>query len=66
MFKNRFPKILLFVRSGKKTVDPDRPHITTWHMHIACWIAKATNAHSQYVILIAFQYQRCLHETREL
>ena len=22
-----------------------------WHVHFACWIIKATNAHSEYVIL---------------
>jgi len=27
---------------------------TTRCMRIACWILKATNTHSQYVILIAF------------
>jgi hypothetical protein len=47
-------------------VDPDTPHMTIWHMGIACWIHKATNAHIEYVILIAFQYQQWLHEPREL
>jgi len=31
-------------------------------MHIACWVPKATNTHSEYVILIAFPQQQCLHE----
>ena len=31
-------------------------------MRIACWIPKATNTHSQYVILIAFLLQQWLHE----
>ena len=31
-------------------------------MRIACWIPKATNTHSEYVTLIAFQLQRWLHE----
>jgi hypothetical protein len=26
----------------------------TWRMRIACWITKATDTHSEYVILIAF------------
>ena len=30
-------------------------------MRIACWIPKATNTHSQYVILIAFPLQQWLH-----
>jgi hypothetical protein len=27
-----------------------------------CWITKATQAHSEYVILLAFPLQQCLHE----
>ena len=36
--------------------------MTVWRMRIACWITKATNTHSEYVILIAFQSQKWLHE----
>ena len=28
--------------------------MTIWRMWIACWIPKATNIHSEYVIPIAF------------
>jgi len=35
----------------KYIIEPDRPHITTWRMRIACWVSKATNGHSEYVIL---------------
>jgi hypothetical protein len=31
-------------------------------MRIACWITKATNTHSQYVILIVFPPQQWLRE----
>jgi len=31
-------------------------------MRIACWIRKATNAHSEYAILAAFPLQQWLHE----
>ena len=31
-------------------------------MRIACWITKATDIHSQYVILVACPLQRWLHE----
>jgi hypothetical protein len=31
-------------------------------MRFACWITKATDTHSQYVILIAFLLQQWLHE----
>jgi hypothetical protein len=33
-----------------------------WHMRLACWITKATNTHSEYVIRIAFPLQQWLHE----
>ena len=42
----------------KKTVQQDRTHI-----HIfPCWITKATDTQSEYVILIAFLRQQKLHE----
>jgi len=33
-----------------------------WRMHIARCIPRTTNTHSVYVILIAFQLQKWLHE----
>ena len=33
-----------------------------WRMCIAFWVPKATNTHSEYVILIAFPLQQKLHE----
>ena len=36
--------------------------MTSWRMRIACWITKATNIHSEHVILIAFPLPRRLHE----
>ena len=33
----------------KNIVEPDRPQMTIWRMGIACWITKATDAHSEYV-----------------
>jgi hypothetical protein len=44
------------------TVKSGRPEMTIWRMRIACGIPKATNTHSQYVILIAFPLQKWLHE----
>jgi hypothetical protein len=35
--------------------------MTTWHMRIACWISKATNTHTEYIIINVFPLQ-CLHE----
>jgi hypothetical protein len=40
----------------KGIVDPDR------RVRIACWISKATNKHSEYVLLLAFSVQQLLHE----
>ena len=31
-------------------------------MLISCWIPKATNTHSEYVILTAFPLQQWMHE----
>jgi hypothetical protein len=39
-----------------------RPQITIWRLRITCWIPKATNTHSVYVTLIAFQLQQLLQE----
>jgi hypothetical protein len=36
--------------------------MTIWRMRIARWIPKATDTHSEYVILIAFPLQQWLHE----
>ena len=36
--------------------------MTIWRMRIAWWVPKATNTHSEYVILIAFPLQQWLKE----
>jgi hypothetical protein len=38
----------------KNIIETDRPQMTIPHMYIACWITKATETHSEYVILISF------------
>ena len=55
-------KLAVYEMTWKDFVEPDRPQMTIWRMHIACWIPKATNANSEYVILIAFPLQQWLHE----
>jgi len=50
------------MRRGKNIVQPDRPHITIRRMRIAFWMPKATDTHSECVILTAFPLQRRLHE----
>ena len=46
-------------------VEVDRPQMAIWLMRIACWIPKATNAHSEFTYsesVIAFPLQKWLHE----
>jgi len=63
MNNNCFSKIVPFYEiMWKNTVEPRRPQMTMWRMYIACWIPKATNTHSHYVILINFPLQQWLHE----
>jgi len=50
---------------GKNTAEPDRPKMTC-RMHISCWISKARNTRSEYVIIIAFQLQLWLHERESM
>ena len=42
----------------KNVVERGRLQETIWRMRIACWMPKATDTHSQYVILIAFPQQQ--------
>jgi hypothetical protein len=46
----------------KIIVESDRPQMTMWRMRIARWITKATDIHSEYVVLTAFPLQQWLHE----
>jgi hypothetical protein len=39
-----------------------RPQMTLWFMRNACWIPKATNTHSEYVLRIDFLRQQWLPE----
>jgi len=57
LFENRG-----FLDMWKNTVQTGRPQTTIWRMRVACWKPKATNAHSEYVILVAFLLQQWLHE----
>jgi len=43
--------------AGQATVDNVR-----WHMRFACWVTKATNTKSQYLITIVFLLQQWLQE----
>jgi len=46
----------------KNKVKPDAPEMTIRGMRCACWITKATNTQSEYVILIGFLRQQWLRE----
>ena len=46
----------------ENNVDSDRLQMTIWRMRIACSITKATNTHSEYVIVIGFPLQRQLNK----
>jgi len=45
-----------------KNIEPGGPQMTIQRMFITCWIPKATNTHSEYVILIGFARQQWLNE----
>jgi len=47
-------------------VERGRSQMTIWRMRIECWMPKATNTHSQHVILIVFPLQQWLHERASL
>jgi hypothetical protein len=50
----------------KNIVEPDGPQMTIWRTHLTCWLPKATNTHSEYVILIVFPLQQWLHESASM
>jgi len=50
----------------EKFVEQNIPQMAIWPMHIACWILKATNTFSEYVMLIAFSLQQWLHESTSM
>jgi hypothetical protein len=54
MFKIFSRKRSLYEITWKRSIQPDRPQMTIWRMRITCWIPKAKNIHSEYVILIDF------------
>jgi hypothetical protein len=55
-----FSKIVPFSDNVENNVEADRPHVTILSTRFACWIHKAKNTHSEYVILIAFSRQQRL------
>ena len=57
-------KEILYIKIvWKNTVEPDRPQMTIWRMHIECWITMVKNTNSEHVILIGFPLKQWLHES---
>ena len=57
MLRNFFSEIRTHYEIMLKNIaERDRPQMTIWRMRIAWLIPKATNTHSEYVILIVFHY----------
>jgi hypothetical protein len=57
-------KSVPFMGQCGKMVDTDRPQMTLLirRMHIACWMTRAVDTHSEYVILTALPRQRLSRE----
>jgi hypothetical protein len=55
MFNNfLFENHVVYEIMWKNIVEPGRTKMTIWHIRIACWIPKATNTPSEYVLITAF------------
>ena len=61
MFNNFFFNCAVYGITRKNIAELDLPEMTIWRMHIACWIPKATNTPSEYVIITAIPRQQWLH-----
>jgi hypothetical protein len=59
---NIYENLKVFEMS-ENNAEQNKPQMTIWSTHIACWISKATNTHSEYVILYAFTLQYWLNES---
>jgi hypothetical protein len=66
MFNNVFRNRAVNEKMWKNIVEPGRPQMTIWRVRLACWISKATNTPSEYVLLLPFPLQQWLHEHASL
>jgi len=57
-----FSKIGAFMTIRENIVEASSPEMTMWRLRVAHWITKATNTHSQYVMLTAFPLQQWSRE----
>ena len=65
MFHDFYPKILLASSRGRLTEKIKDDNII-WCMCLACWITKATDINSEFLIRIAFKRQIWLRECAPL
>jgi len=49
-----FNNLAFYEIMWKNIVQPDKLQMTIWRMRIACWMSKAVETISEYVIVIAF------------
>jgi len=61
-FENR----AIYEIMGKYVVEQGRTQLTVWRMRIACWIQKATDTKSGYVIFTAFPWQQWMQESSSI
>jgi hypothetical protein len=57
-----FEKHTVYEIMWKNVVERDKSQLIILSRRIACWIPKATNTYTQYVISVASQQQQWLHE----
>ena len=61
-FFNRAVRMIMW----KNTVEPDRPEIRIWRMHIACWITKAANSQNRSLCTTNCSYTTAVFERTHL
>jgi len=64
VFNGGFPEIILFIKNVGK--HGSTREVTDDMTHVICRIPKATDAYSEYVILISFQHEQWLRERASL
>jgi hypothetical protein len=62
VFSSVFENHSVYEIKWENIVDQSRAQMTVWIMRIACWITKAINTHTRYVILSALPLHQRLHE----
>jgi hypothetical protein len=62
VFSNFFRKLCVYEIIWKYSARRATGDYIIQRMHIACWIIKVTDTHSEYRILAAFPQQQWLHE----